>query len=772
MFCEKLIFDLKNPARANQVNNFFFCDYCSSITDANQDLLETLDYVYNDIQPFLGLQQKLIRYFIYFKIKLYIAIITITVITSFMFLVLIDVSASLNSLRYNYFYQSPILMILSGSFFAVLATGLCGTFAHTAEGSGIPELKTVFSGTNYYNFLSMQTLWVKYFASLFVKLSGLGMGYEGSFIHIQAIMGHHLLKLPYFRDLHCDHNEKMLISAGVCSAIVMAFGTPIGALFFTIEMYTSNFKVTNLIKYFISATISYTMFLVLQRAFLLRINVPIRLAGYFYIDLHYFVLLGVLQGLISSAYLATFSRFLLWKRNFNHPICTNRYFYAAFVAAVIAIFSYPHDIFKFGFRAVLNDLINLESLLDQSRQIQWWYDNYCVIFELIYVLFVRIMMMFAFSSAAIPFGLFGPGTIVGTLFGRIYGELLKSTLGISTSSTIFAISGAPAFVCAITRSFSPLICVIEISGELNLFFPMLITVTVSFIVSSIFSISFYDMTIAIRKLPYLASILPPQKAAMKAKDVMMNILHDSLSAPATLFDIFELLSSKVQIFDFDYIPIVDPKSGKLLKYVKLKDCYNFLKYYQIQFDPILAIHKDTISRRLFTAIKGFLRENNLYVSEIISKQIRSHIHHIEFKDGKFIMNSLAKNTERVAKELQIFRRSTLYTQKSIKNRDTARNTRNTPAFRRDTVGQEKDFQTELKCDFQLLKELLHNVDISFEDKRFHAEDYPILVNEETSMLKVHYLFLMLQVEIIWVENSSGRLVGKITKDVFLEFKAN
>lgn len=768
MFLERLIYDRTNISRANQMNNFFFCDYCSSITQANRKLLDRIEYVYNDIQPYLHFQQKLQRYFICFKIKLYIAIVTITIISSFMFLVLMDVADFLNNMRYTYCSDSIFLMILTACAAIIAATGLCGFFAHTAEASGIPELKTVFSGTNYYNFLSIQTLWVKYFSSLFVKLSGLGMGYEGAFIHIQAIMGHNLLKLPYFRDKGTDHNEKIIISAGVCSAIVMAFGTPIGALLFTVEMYTSNFKVTNLIRYFISGTIAYLMFLVLQRAFVVKVNTPTLPKEYFYVDLSYFCVLGVLSGLISAAYNHGFSKFLMWKRNTKNFICSNRYLYAITATTIVAIIAFPHNFFRYGFRTILNELINNDDLHNPRMSIHFWSTTSGIIWELGYVFWVRIAMMFAFSSAAIPFGLMGPGIILGTVTGRMFGEFLKYYGGINTSAKIFAVAGAPAFLSAVTKSFSPLICVLEITGDLGLFFPMLITTTIAFIVHSTFSIGFYDLIISIRRLPYLASILPPSKASMVAAHIMTPLGEDKLSIDATILKLFELVSHKSQIFEFDYVPIVNPKNGKMLKYVSLKKCYNFLKDYRLDFDKLLNERKETMSFRLMMAIRGLLNHHGQYASVFMVRQMRNYLQHIYFKDGKFVMNSMARNNKEVAKLDQETRRSADFPTRH-RQHDSARATY---AFKRDTAHMEKENEAEIESNLQLLKELLSNVPVSFDDPVFEAETYPLIVNERTSLMKVHYLFLMLNVDIIWVENDDGELVGRITQDTFLQFKSD
>jgi len=50
--------------------------------------------------------------------------------------------------------------------------------------------------------------------------------------------------------------------------------------------------------------------------------------------------------------------------------------------------------------------------------------------------------------------------------------------------------------------------------------------------------------------------------------------------------------------------------------------------------------------------------------------------------------------------------------------------------------------------------------------------YSLLVNENTNLVKIHYLFMKLGLENIFVENNQGELVGYIDKLSFLKYKAS
>ncbi len=79
-------------------------------------------------------------------------------------------------------------------------------------------------------------MWTKYTGALFVKLSGLGMGYEGAFVHCISVISHNITKLPMFKSLKNYHDRKVITIAGIAMSMVLTFGTPIGSVLFSIEM--------------------------------------------------------------------------------------------------------------------------------------------------------------------------------------------------------------------------------------------------------------------------------------------------------------------------------------------------------------------------------------------------------------------------------------------------------------------------------------------------------------------------------------------------------
>lgn len=101
--------------------------------------------------------------------------------------------------------ESPIgnfvIWILFSLTFAVIAASTGKFISTDAEGSGIPEVKSILSGVHMSNYLSINTLSAKVVGLIAGCAAGLSIGKEGPFVHISAIIANKLLKSKYLRNL-------------------------------------------------------------------------------------------------------------------------------------------------------------------------------------------------------------------------------------------------------------------------------------------------------------------------------------------------------------------------------------------------------------------------------------------------------------------------------------------------------------------------------------------------------------------------------------------
>ena len=76
-----------------------------------------------------------------------------------------------------------------------------GEISKDAEGSGIPEMKSILAGVNIYRYLSFRTTISKIVGLTAALGGGLSVGKEGPFVHLAGGVTHKLGDLRWFREI-------------------------------------------------------------------------------------------------------------------------------------------------------------------------------------------------------------------------------------------------------------------------------------------------------------------------------------------------------------------------------------------------------------------------------------------------------------------------------------------------------------------------------------------------------------------------------------------
>jgi len=71
-----------------------------------------------------------------------------------------------------------------------------------AEGSGVPEIKSILAGVNIYRYLSFRALIGKIVGTWAGTCAGLSIGRLGPFVHIAAGIANKLAKLKVFEKIN------------------------------------------------------------------------------------------------------------------------------------------------------------------------------------------------------------------------------------------------------------------------------------------------------------------------------------------------------------------------------------------------------------------------------------------------------------------------------------------------------------------------------------------------------------------------------------------
>jgi len=134
--------------------------------------------------------------------------------------------------------------------FALIAAS-AGYFNQHAEGSGIPELKSILAGVYIYKYLSFYTLISKIIGLFGALSSGFSIGKEGPYVHLAACITNRLSKFEVFRNISSDNIlKKQMLAASVAAGVTATFNAPIGGVIFSIEVTSTYYAVNDLWKAF------------------------------------------------------------------------------------------------------------------------------------------------------------------------------------------------------------------------------------------------------------------------------------------------------------------------------------------------------------------------------------------------------------------------------------------------------------------------------------------------------------------------------------------
>lgn len=106
---------------------------------------------------------------------------------------------------------------------------------------------------------------------------------------------------------------------------------------------------------------------------------------------------------------------------------------------------------------------------------------------------------------AIPSGVFVPGLLIGSIWGRLTGTLMEDFLpGKSLNPGKYALIGAAATLAGILRmTVSLSVILIEATGDITLGLPIMFSILVAKMVGGIFNEGLLEMHMELSGLPFL-----------------------------------------------------------------------------------------------------------------------------------------------------------------------------------------------------------------------------------------------------------------------------
>ena len=722
-----------NPARPSQRTNFLLTDFASEYTDLERKSLRTqimsldqkkitqniTESEFDKKQPH-NITYKIGYYLHLNNPKEWVFIIFCSILTS-LFLVFLDklilVSFKKRKIWANteYPFLNYFLWVITSVISILCATSVGYFISPDADGSGIPEMKTVLSGVPIYRYFSFNAFIGKSLGIFAAIVSGASVGKVGPYVHLSCLICTTLMKSSYFEKIDKSTSMKTtMLSVACATGITFALGCPLGGVLFSIESTASIYMVSNLWKSFFSSVICCFITKIFYGDFSIKvIDDTTAINVNFVFKLINFIIIGIMTGIVGASCATLVSKGVYIRKKINISWLNNRFKFAAITALITASttffipglrnFDKPIIIHLFS----ANDL----SIEDWQHPGEGWY--------LLISCFSKYCLTVLGLSCTMPSGVFGPMFTVGALLGRFYGHLIYTIFGINMESAFAMAASAGAF-SGFSHTISSALMIFELAGQTKYLPYLLISSLIANLIGQGLSMGIFDVLLAIKNLPYLPAIKSNDSYSMSAGELMNKIDYVMYLDNSKIIDGLNILSQIPKKYVVT-IPILDDK-GMIKKTISVQELYLFL------------YSKYSLIKKNYTyKIQNYFNEFFRFSKKKIFSEKRNLFNHIKYKFKKLYLK--LKDKERLILNKNFYQESSM---KII-------------SF----FEENKD-----KDNLYLSKQ------IDFNDKTINCGKSALTIDREYPLLKIQFLFTFLNLSHIFVTDS-GKLVGVITKENFI-----
>jgi chloride channel protein, CIC family len=343
-------------------------------------------------------------------------------------------------------------------------------------GHGVPSVLYSISRQN--GIIKKHNIYSSIVASALTVGFGGSVGVEGPTIATGAAVGSNIGQ--YFR---LSYKDLILLMTVACVGAMSAiFKSPIAAIVFALEVIMIDLTMASLVPMLIaSVTAVLTSYFFLGNAVLY----PTKLTeGVYLHNLPYYILLGVLTGLVSVYFTRVTIRIEEWFKRFDK--WWMRWLIGGMVLGVL-IFFFP-ALYGEGYESVNTCLGGDYSPLFNQSPFYDFQTHYSVVFLLFF-----LVLVFKAIATAVTFGAggvggsFAPALFMGAFTGLFFSEVVNYT-GITILPTSnFAMVGMSGIIAGMLHApLTGIFLIAEITDGYALIIPLMLVSTISYATSRIF----------------------------------------------------------------------------------------------------------------------------------------------------------------------------------------------------------------------------------------------------------------------------------------------
>lgn len=716
-----------NPARPNQRSNYLLTTFASNYDDlartSVENIIKKVDQKQTDTitkSKSKGIINKLAFYFNLSNPLEWTFIFCFSICVT-IFLLILDKLIQVGSNKRKIIANSNhpifnfIFWVFSSVLFFILATSVGYFISADADGSGIPEMKTVLSGVTKYRYFSFNAFIGKALGLFAALVGGASVGKVGPYVHLSCLICNRLMKLNYFQKINKSTSLKTNMLSVACAAgITLALGSPLGGVLFSIESTSSIYIVSNIWKAFFSAVICILVSKLFRKDQSIIVVDPLTTTPItFSFNIINFIVVGVISGIIGAAASTLIAKGVYIRKKTKYTFLNSRFKFAAIVAVITSVTSYFLVPLQRADRVIMNFCFAAK---DTTIKLfvhpgEGWI--------LLISCFSKFVLTVLGLVCTMPAGVFGPVFSIGAIFGRLYGHIVNKLFKINMESA-FSMAASAAVFSGFSHTVSSALMVFEITGQTSYLPPLLLSSLIANLVGQSLSMGIFDVLLAIKNLPHLPSLKSKEVYSMTAGDIMSKVDYYLEKDNLTIIQAMTVLS-KMPKNTYLHIPIIDSK--RIIRYTVVVQ--DLLKYLESVYDSC-KINYNAKGQSNFNEFFRYSKKKFLGAK-------RSFLEQIKYKMTKLYLNIKEKESLRLNKN---FQHESVMLIMAI-------------------------FEESAKNDNIFLGKK-----IDLNNKLLSVDRSALTVDKNNSILNIQFLFIFLNISHIFV-TENGKLKGVITKEDFV-----
>ncbi|HBK83527.1 MAG TPA: chloride channel protein, partial [Flavobacterium sp.] len=382
-------------------------------------------------------------------------------------------------------------------------------------------------------------------------------------------------------------DRTLLLACGVAAGIAAAFNAPIAGVLFAIEVVLADMSITAFIPIIISAaTGALIANIVLNEDILISFN---SVQNFDYHNILFYVILGLLSGLLSIYYARYFGKIELY---FNKSKL-KPYHKALAGAGILAllIFLFP-TLFGEGYTSIKNLADNQPEKILENTLISSYKNNSWIV-----LIFIGLTMMIKVFATGLTIGSggnggnFAPSLFVGSYLGFVFSTIVNYSGLYKLPVTNFTLVGMSGILSGLFHApLTAIFLIAEITSGYDLMVPLMIVSSVSYAISKQFEPYSFD----IKHLADKGEVFTDNKDKniLTSLDLLKLVQtnYHALLASENLEDLVD----KIQSSDQDIFPIIN-ENGELLGLIYLDDVRKIMfSPFQIKFTSTNDVMKQPV----------------------------------------------------------------------------------------------------------------------------------------------------------------------------------